>query len=202
MPNPATHVNWYTTTLDDTHPTLGKLSFTVPWRMDCMLTDVAPKDPTIRGRGPDNTALWWPYFKKRHKVPKFSTFWVQGHLLNDNVWGPGDPRNLLPISNALNTNMLNLVEVAVKKYVNQGKILRYVVQGHWDQTPAKTREVFGLVDDNTGSLLWGEQFAPTRLSWEIYELGLDPLGKLLQSPLLHGSDWYSDKSQWNNNFPQ
>src|SRR5262249_50992607 len=102
------------------------------------LTDVAPNDPTIRGSGPDNKALWWPTFQKRHTMGPL--FWVQGHLLNDNIWGPGDPRNLVPISNTLNTNMLNLVEAMVKKSVSQGKIVKYVVNVHWDQTPAKTRE--------------------------------------------------------------
>lgn len=122
-------------------------------------------------------------------------------MLNDNIWGPGDPRNLVPISNTLNTNMLNLVEKEVKGAVKAGKMLKYVVVANWDQTPAKTREVYGLVADG-GSLNWGEQFAPTRLSWELYELNFCPITKtLLSSPLSHGSPWYDDPSQWMNHFP-
>jgi len=202
MGNPATVVTWSTTTLTDQHPTLGQLQFTFPYRMEANpLTDVAPNDPTIRGSQPDNKALWWPFFRERHKTGPL--FWVQGHLLNDNVWGPGDPRNLIPISNTLNTNMLNLVEATVKKSVDQGKVLKYVVNVHWDQTPAKTREVYGLVPDHSGSLNWGEQFAPTRLSWELYELNVCPITKTLLSTVLqHGSAWFSDTSQWMNHFPQ
>lgn len=199
--NPATTVVWSYVSLSDSHPTLGTLNFTFPYRMEAYpLTNVAPADKTIRGSGPDNKALWWPSFQKRHSG---GLFWVQGHLLNDNIWGPGDPRNLVPISNTLNTNMLNIVEVEVKKRVARGEVLRYVVNAHWDQTPAKTREVFGLVDDKTGSLNWGEQFAPTRLSWELYKINIDPLTNTVAStPLEHGSAWYSDTSQWMNHFPQ
>ena len=65
--NPPTNVVWSNVTLTDTHPTLGSLSFTFPYRMDAFpLTNVAPLDTTIRGSGPDNKALWWPYFQKRH----------------------------------------------------------------------------------------------------------------------------------------
>jgi hypothetical protein len=202
MPNPATNVVWRYVTLTDNHPKLGQLSFTLPYEMEANpLSDVPSVDPTIRGSGPDDKALWWPYFQKRHKSGPL--FWVQGHLLNDNIWGPGDPRNLVPISNTLNTNMLNLVEKAVKTAVGNGLIVKYVVRVHWAQTPAKTREAFGLVDDGTGSLNWGEQFAPTHLSWELYQFNLCPhTGVLLSSPLKHGSAWYSDPTQWMNHFPQ
>lgn len=200
MPNPATKVHWDFVTLTDTHPSLGSLSFTMPWRMTAdPLSDTPSTDPSIRGFGPDNKALWWPYFQKRHTIG--GLFWVQGHLLNDNIWGPGDPRNLLPISNTLNTNMLNLVEKAVKTAVQGGKIVKYVVTAHWDITPTKIRETWGLISEG-GSLLWGEQFAPTRLSWELYELKVCPITSvLLSSPMVHGSSWYDDTSQWMNNFP-
>lgn len=198
---PATKVLWSNVTLTDTHPTLGTLNFTFPYRMEAFpLTHVAPADPTIRGSGPDNKALWWPTFRKRHTTGPL--FWVQGHLLNDNIWGPGDPRNLVPISNTLNTNMLNLVEVEVKKRVGRGEILRYIVTAHWDIPPSNIRNAFGLVDDGTGSLNWGEQFAPTRLAWELYKINTDILGNIVSTPLQHGSSWYSDTSQWMNHYPQ
>ena len=201
MPNPATNVKWKFIVLTDTHPTHGTLSFTMPYEMEANpLSNVASLDPTIRGSRPDNKALWWPYFQKRHTTGPL--FWVQGHLLNDNIWGPGDPRNLLPISNTLNTNMLNLVEKAVKTAVGKGLIVRYVVRAHWDISPTRIRETWGLVEEG-GSLNWGEQFAPTRLSWELYELNICPNTKiLLSSPLKHGSAWFDDTSQWMNHFPQ
>jgi hypothetical protein len=65
-----------------------------------------------QGSPPNNKADWWPYFQKRHKLTK--NFWVQGHLLNDKVHGPGVPENLVPISGTLNTNMEALVESFIK----------------------------------------------------------------------------------------
>lgn len=203
MPLPASTVLFYNTTLTDTHPITGVVeNITMANKMVSFLSNVAPVDPTIRGFGPNGKALWWPNFQERHKTS--GLFWVQGHLLNDNVYGPGEPRNLVPISNTLNTNMLNLVEKEVKKAVNtQGKYVRYEVNAHWDQTPTKTREVYGITGiDADGSLNWGEQFAPTRLSWTLHELILNPHTNILNSsPMLHGSPWYDDSSQWNNHFP-
>ena len=202
MPNPASTVSFYQTALQDTDPQSGATTHvTIASKMVACLSDVAPVNPVIRGSPPDNSATWWPWFKARHQISGFGTFWVQGHLLNDNVYGPGRPFNLAPISNTLNTNMLNLVEKEVKTRVGNGDYVEYRVQAHWDQTPAKTREICGLRGQG-GSLLWGEQFAPTRLSWTLHKLVLDPhTQQYLSTPLQHGSAWYDDTSQWMNHFP-
>jgi hypothetical protein len=99
--------------------------------------------------------------------------------------------------------MLNLVEKVVKEYVKKGLILKYIVTAHWDQTPQVTRKNYGLLQlDQGGSLIWGEQFAPTRLSWEVFQLNVCPTTNvILSTPLLTGSNWYPDTSQWNNHFP-
>lgn len=202
------------------------------------------------GYGPKNTLAespaWWPLFQERHKIEP--DWWVRGHLLNDNVHGPGGKENLVPISKPLNTNMLNAVEVYVKNQIASGKILRYTVEAHWEactqqqyvlfmeqvmqqyqnQEAAKASGVapppspalarYALQDVATkqyqeteqltvadyiktkhtgqkkgkiewppvswsremlhpwimrqmddGKLLWGEQFAPSRLSWTVEE---------------------------------
>jgi hypothetical protein len=101
-PLPKSTATWTPITLEDTHPTSGqKTAFTFPRKMEAFLTSTPPDN--FRGSGPDGKALWWPYFQERHK--RHGSFWVQGHMLNDNVYGPGDPSNLVPICSYLNTQM-------------------------------------------------------------------------------------------------
>lgn len=205
---PPTVLKWTVITLSDIGPNAWtpKVSFTFPRCMEAdPLTSVGPK-----GWEPDGKASWWPYYQERHKLSPL--FWVQGHMLNQLVHGRGTPMNLVPISNTLNTNMSAMVEERVKKMVDAGKILRYVVYAHWEgkmstggtphvlEHPEAIRKAYGIkgVDPN-GTLLWGEQFAPTRLSWEVYEYTNWPM-KTLKQIVLSESGY--DRSQWNNHFPQ
>jgi len=204
---PKTVVSTTFITLGDVNTLLATpatVSFTFPWVMTAdPLTSVG--DP---GSEPDNKSPWWPYFKVRHSG---GLYWVQGHMLNHHVHGPGTTSNLVPISNTLNTNMSAMVEELVKKMVDQGKILRYVVRAHWDgykatdvpfdmeQHPAAMRKICGIAGvDPDGDLVWGEQFAPSRLSWEVWEY-TNWLSKTLQPIAL--SRYGGDASQWMNNFP-
>jgi|GEM_PF-4503561 len=205
---PRTVVNWQPVTLSDIGPDPSKVpivSFTFP---SIMIADPLTSVGDV-GSGPDNKAAWWPYFQERHKLD--ALFWVQGHMLNHNVHGPGVPGNLVPISNTLNTNMSAMVEELVKKMVGQGKILRYVVQAHWEGSKSSSgfaditkhaetmRKTYGMKGvDAGGTLLWGEQFAPTRLSWEVYEYSNWPSKTLTQIAL---SRFGQNADQWNNHFP-
>ena len=191
---PETRVVWTPITLEDTHPkTAERLQFTFPRKMEAFLTTTPPTG--FRGSAPDGKAAWWPYFQQRHQL--HGSFWVQGHMLNDNVYGPGVPGNLVPICSYLNTTMEALVEGVVKQLLGQGKALQYVVEAHWEgggsnpqNHPRATRQAYGLIDvDDDGTLYWGEQFAPTRLSWALWLWNVDPLtGQLLSTPLVNSSD--------------
>jgi hypothetical protein len=264
---PKTKVHWDMITLADRHP-VTKLwyTFTFPRRM--VAWPLSLEGPP--GWGPDNKAAWWPFFQERHKIGPL--YWVQGHMLNDNIHGPGEPKNLVPITNTLNTNMLGIVERFVKTAVTAGKVLYYEVEAHWEgataqqlfdssqkaphlltqmayhgnlavQTealaqqasdaiafpnrkvpkvhfdnpysgatftptqemlhPAKMRQTCDLIDPDGGSLLWGEQFAPTRLSWKVKE----------STNWATAADWLPSShaladlavsfrsDDWNNNFP-
>ena len=121
-----TKVVHYPITLTDVHPTLGPLSFTFP-RM--MVADPLTMHGVV-GSEPDGKASWWAFFQERHKLQY--PYWVQGHMLNHNVHGEGKDYNLVPISHVLNTNMSAMVEEEVKKRVGQGRVLRYVVEAHWE----------------------------------------------------------------------
>lgn len=52
---------------------------------------------------------------------------VRGHLLNDNVGGPGDAKNLFPITAKANNDHERLVENKIKTWVNQGYWMTYKV---------------------------------------------------------------------------
>lgn len=264
---PKTKVYWEMITLSDRDPSTKQWStFTFPRRMIAWpLTLEGPA-----GTGPDNKSAWWPYFQKRHQIR--NNYWVQGHLLNDNIHGPGEPKNLVPITGTLNTNMLGIVERFVKTAVSNSKVIYYEVKAHWEgatqqelfessqkthlmqqmamhqmdaiQTesvamkiaeakkfpkrkiskisfdnpfagntftptremlhPAKVRQNYELISDG-GTLVWGEQFAPTRLSWIVREStnwqtagdwnpANHAMSDLVASWQLRSEDWY-------NNFP-
>lgn len=205
---PETEVEIRFITLTDISPNTAispTVSFTFPQMMIADPLTSVGKD----GSEPDNRAPWWPYFQQRHRQD--IRFWVQGHMLNHNVHGPGIPQNLVPISNTLNTNMSAMVEERVKEKVKAGKILKYVVQAHWEghrvsagfydpwRHPEAMRRACGMLGDGEGgSLLWGEQFAPTRLSWELYEYTnwhTRAYTAIAFSRYGHAAD------QWNNHFP-
>jgi hypothetical protein len=113
-----------------------------------------------------------------------------------------------------------LVEGVVKKLVLQNRILIYAVEAHWEGAanrkdgntgprfhPEEMRKTYGIKGiDNGGSLLWGEQFAPTRLSWSVMEQIVDQnTGMLLSTPLANtykGAGVHYDPSQYMNHFPQ
>jgi hypothetical protein len=222
-PTDVTSVTWEPITLSDTHPTTGvKTTFTFSKKM--IASPLTDNGGLLRGSRPDGKALWWPWFQERHKAENGGhLWWVQGHLLNDNVHGPGVPTNLLPISNTLNTNMEALVESIVKEFIKQGQAVKFVVEAHWEGAaskkdgntgpefhPAAMRETYGIKGiDATGTLLWGEQFAPTRLSWQVFLWNRDPItGQLLSTPQAEplvrtnkGKVEHYDPSQWSNHFP-
>jgi len=55
------------------------------------------------------------------------TWYVQGHLLNHNVGGPGKRFNLTPWGKQANNDHKNWVETDVKNAIEAGKVLKYTV---------------------------------------------------------------------------
>jgi hypothetical protein len=128
---PKTKVWYENAVFSDQNPADGKWdTYWFPRRMVAFpLTKEGPD-----GYGPKNTQTecpaWWVRFQERHKT--LPDVWVRGHLLNDNIHGPGGKENLVPISKTLNTNMLKAVEELVKKAVTAGDVLYYKVEAHWE----------------------------------------------------------------------
>ena len=77
-----------------------------------------------KGSGPKGQAdLMGRLRSKGRSRKKF----VRGHLLNDNVGGPGDDKNLFPITAKANNDHERLVENKIKTWVNQGYWMTYTV---------------------------------------------------------------------------
>ena len=62
--------------------------------------------------------------------------YIKGHMLNDNVGGPADDRNLFPITAQANSDHKNWVESYVKEDIARGYVGRYSVQAN-HSTPTK-----------------------------------------------------------------
>lgn len=203
---PATQVNWTPITKTDTVPVPPALagsnpptSFTFGHIMDA--DPLSSNSGGLVGSGPKGTSAWWPYFQARHQSQNQITshlYWVQAHLLNDNIHGPGEPYNLVPLSNTSNTNMETKGEKAVKNAIRQGKVVHYRVEAVWDTDPADRRHTYGLKQEG-GSLVWGEQFAPSAVVWSAVEKREQPPGS---------GNWVDTSSLpqpelgWYNTFPQ
>lgn len=59
--------------------------------------------------------------------------WIAGHLLNDNLGGPGEAHNLTPLTTAGNKNHLNTCETAIKNFITAAysRTLLNKADTHW-----------------------------------------------------------------------
>src|SRR5207245_9630671 len=92
-----------------------------------------PKDGKWRGSAPSYEG---PFFTAVNRRPYR---YVQGHLLNHNLFGPGQDFNLVPIHRELNAHMSGECEETVKDHViSQNKVVSYEVTvnfGTWSPKP-------------------------------------------------------------------
>jgi hypothetical protein len=85
--------------------------------------------------------------------------YIRGHLLNDNLGGPGDPHNLFPITANANKEHEQVIESKVKKWVNDDKQwVKYHVKvnpGHIDLSQGIVNSQFlcnaSVLDPTTGN---------------------------------------------------
>lgn len=69
--------------------------------------------------------------------------YIRGHLLNDNLGGPGEPYNLYPITANANKEHESVIESKVKQWVNTGK---QWVSYHVKVNPVKVDLPNGIVN--------------------------------------------------------
>ncbi|MCI5135959.1 MAG: hypothetical protein D3920_13020 [Candidatus Electrothrix sp. AW2] len=115
-----------TTTIQARNPKTEKIeSSTTGSKMVAKpLTMLPAKQAEYKGSRPDGKSMWWKDIRK-HRPGVY----VQGHLLNDNIHGPGIAKNLAPITGKFNNpTMLNAIEKNVKKTVSSKKVVEYDVQ--------------------------------------------------------------------------
>jgi DNA uptake protein ComE-like DNA-binding protein len=88
-----------------------------------MKADPLSIDPAgLAGSSPhQETRLWIAVNQRPHE-------YIRGHLLNHHVHGPGENRNLVPITGSCNTTMEKQAEHVIKKAViGEGKVVRLTV---------------------------------------------------------------------------
>lgn len=117
------------------------------------------------GSSPSVRPKWWPG-RSDPCGPWFSRYMVQGHLLNDNLGGPGNTMdNLTPITKSANSQHHSKVEKTVKKEVlSKGNIVEYVVDADYSFHPTgqgltgspKMTAVEKDIDNNFASNLAGQ----------------------------------------------
>jgi hypothetical protein len=129
-----------------------------------------------RGSEPDGKASWWTSYFNTKATGHAKRAWVQGHLLNHHIHGPGVAENLVPITDQLNRIMEKWAEKVVKDMVlAKGYILKYQVTADWrcgmnvgkgadwqGNASKHAQAMHGSFD----SLQKGECLAPTSLQWE------------------------------------
>jgi len=116
---------------------------------------------------------WWAA-----NAPQINNYWVRGHLLNHNLGGPGEKRNLTPITKKANKEHHDQVENAVKQAAAAGaSFIDYTVTAGydsdgpdldvdpqknpnpavWDKLTTHFQCEFTIVDNvnNTETMQWG-----------------------------------------------
>jgi hypothetical protein len=132
------------------------------------------------GSQPDSTATWWTKFFSTKATGYGKRAWVQGHLLNHNIHGPGIAANLVPITDQLNRIMEKWAEKKVKEEVlMKRKVLWYQVtvdwrggyrvgtDADWQGNAQRHAPAMCQVMDNHRP---GECLAPTSVRWEACEV--------------------------------
>ncbi|NDZ81294.1 DUF4157 domain-containing protein [Streptomyces sp. SID10853] len=96
-----------------------------------MKAELHPKDVKYGGK-PKVKPSWWPK-KGTPAGDWFAKYMVQGHLLNDNLGGPGDTLdNLTPLTKGGNRKHHEMTEYNVKDEIKAGRIVEYTVEAVFD----------------------------------------------------------------------
>ena len=174
---PLTQIDYkYTETI--TPPCDNTNTYTFPLAMRaCPLTLNGPP-----GSAPDSKATWWSNCFSTKAANWHKRAWVQGHLLNHHIHGPGVPKNLVPITDELNRIMEKWAEKVIKDEVLKKKlILDYRVTVLW-LAGSKVGSYHPVgsgqrhADDickNLDNHKKGECMAPTALKWEAEVIAWD-----------------------------
>jgi len=141
-------------------------------------------DPVGQGGGskPTVSNATWDILLKRRVPGGSASYYVRGHLLNDNIGGPGDTwSNLTPLTSSANNNAhqshLRLVETDVKAKVNAGHTMGYRVEPTygrwaWEMPRILTNIIYYGLDAELAEVIAAEDHVPTGLVCTYWEYAL------------------------------
>jgi hypothetical protein len=126
-----------------------------------MLTYIVPGQDKLEGQDPKAWPSWWAGVK-----PTENRWWVRGHLLNNKtLGGPGDFKNLTPITKTCNRRHESVVESLVKNAMTTHKMLCYFVDTSYGKGPT-------LVEDrakNPDKSCWTDLTDGLYCHWEFID---------------------------------
>lgn len=135
---------------------------------------------TSNGSGPDTNAKHAIYDKIDFRQKGGGSYYIRGHLINDNLGGPGKWNNMTALSRTANHEHEEKVESKVKAAFNIGAVIRYKVTASGQQSVSKVtaadKDKFPLIADFATALPYLEQITeaeskvPTTLSCEAYTM--------------------------------
>ena len=138
--------------------------------------------PKVKGNGsgPDTSAKHAVYDKIDFRQKGGGSYYIRGHLINDNLGGPGKWNNMTALSRTANHEHEEKVESKVKAAFNIGAVVRYKVTASGNQNVKKVtaadKDKFPKIADFATALPYLEQITeaeskiPTSISCEAYTM--------------------------------
>lgn len=135
---------------------------------------------TGNGSGPDTNAKHAVYDKIDFRQKGEGSYYIRGHLINDNLGGPGKWNNMTALSRTANHEHEEKVESKVKAAFNIGAVVRYKVTTSGNQNVKKAtaadKNKFTKIADFATALPYLEQITeaeskvPTTITCEAYTM--------------------------------
>ena len=128
----------------------------------------SPPNPSVMGEN-------WKHLNLRREGS--SSYYVLGHLLNDNLHGPGnEPENLTPLSRSGNAQHSKTVEEKVKAAVFKGGVVRYEVTANYKTW--RSESLKGNLDQESDEkarekkkkIVMAEKYVPDSLTCTAYNV--------------------------------
>ena len=128
-----------------------------------------------RGSEPGSNDPMGLWDKLRHRYRGGSTLYVRGHLLNDNLGGPGnDWRNLTPLTQDANnrggSSMLHSFETPVKNAVDAGKTVHFIVTANYGRSPINASAARAAGETLKAEIAEAEQHVPLSVTCRAHEV--------------------------------
>ncbi len=120
------------------------------------------------------------------------SYYVRGHMLNDNIHGPGVLKNLTPLSQKGNKNHLIEAEEAIKTAVQSGAVVRYTIDAQYaysvsvpdDDEELQKAGIDSAEWENVRKVREAENNVPKGLTVEADLLKINPDGKWVKDKAL------------------